>query len=156
MGLEIGRLAVRRSAFIQASPRRVWEEFASAERIRGWLDRGHELAAIEPSEGGRVEFSVEIDGARRKFGGAVLVSEALRELSFEIQWAMPWEAPYSKLPPTFWTFRLTPLYGGTHVEIFHHGFELAGDAAADALEGYEQGWDNKHLLALRAIVEGEQ
>ena len=35
------------------------------------------------------------------------------------------------------------------------GFELAGDAAADSLEGYEQGWDTKHLLALRGIVEGE-
>lgn len=64
------------------------------------------------------------------------------------------EASYSKLPPTYWTFRLTPLYGSTLVELFHHGFELAGDAAADSLEGYEQGWDVKHLTALRAIVEG--
>jgi hypothetical protein len=56
--------------------------------------------------------------------------------------------------PTIRTFRLTPLYAGTLVEIFHHGFELAGEAAADALEGYEEGWDSKHLRALRAIVEG--
>jgi uncharacterized protein YndB with AHSA1/START domain len=153
MGLEIGRLAVRRSVFIQASPRRVWEEFASEERIRGWLDRGHRLHGIEPREGGRVELSVELDGARRGFGGAVIVLEPLCEMSFEIQWSSPWDAPYSKLPPTFWTFRLTPLYAGTLVEIFHHGFELAGDAAANSLEGYEQGWDAKHLTALRAIVE---
>jgi uncharacterized protein YndB with AHSA1/START domain len=154
MGLEVGRLAVRRSAFMRASPARVWQEFASEERIRGWLDRGHDLHAIEPREGGRVLFSVELDGARREFGGAVIVCEPLRELSFEIQWVAPWEASYSKLPPTYWTIRLTPLYGGTQVEIFHHGFELAGDAAGDSLEGYEQGWDNKHLLALRALVEG--
>jgi uncharacterized protein YndB with AHSA1/START domain len=154
MGLEIGRLAVRRSAFIRATPRRVWQEFESAERIRAWLDRGHTLHAIEPREGGRVELSVEIDGARRHFGGAVIAYQACREMSLEIQWEKGWDAFYSKLPPTYWTFRLTPLYAGTLVEIFHHGFELAGEAAADALEGYEEGWDSKHLRALRAIVEG--
>lgn len=153
MGLAIGRLAVRRSVFVGAAPRRVWEEFASEERIRGWLDRGHALHRIEPREGGRVELSVELDGERRRFGGAVIVLEPPREMSLEIQWASPWEAPYSQLPPTYWTFRLTPLYGGTHVELFHHGFELAGDAAADSLEGCERGWDAKHLVALRATVE---
>ena len=154
MGLEIGRLAVRRSALIRATPQRVWQEFETPERIRAWLDRGHTLHAIELREGGLVDFSVEIDGARRHFGGAVLVLEPGRELSFEIQWAKAWDAPYSKLPPSYWTFRLTPLYAGTLVEILHHGFELAGAEAADALEGYEEGWDAKHVRALRAIVEG--
>lgn len=153
MTLEISKLAVRRSAFIGATPRRVWQEFESAERIRGWLDRGHRLHAIEPREGGRVELSVEIDGERRTFGGGVIVFEPPREMSFEIQWAKPWDAYYSKLPPSYWTFRLTPLYGGTLVEVFHHGFEVAGEYAADCLEGYEEGWDVKHLKALRAIVE---
>jgi uncharacterized protein YndB with AHSA1/START domain len=153
MGLEIGRLAVRRSVFVRAPVRRVWEEFTTPERVRAWLDRGHRLHAIELREGGRVELSVEIDGERRVFGGAVIVLEPQRELSFEIQWAKPWEAAYSQLPPTFWTFRLTPLYAGTLVELFHHGFECGGDAAADSLEGYEEGWDVKHLKALRAVVE---
>ena len=155
MGLEIGRLAVRRSAFVRASVARVWREFETAERIRGWLDRGHTLHAIELRVGGRAELSVEIDGKRRHFGGPVLVFERERELSLETRWTEPWEADFSRLPPTYWTFRLTPLYSGTHVELLHHGFELAGDAAADSLEGYEQGWDTKHLLALRGIVEGE-
>jgi uncharacterized protein YndB with AHSA1/START domain len=153
MGLEIGRLAVRRSAFIRAVPARVWREFESEERIRGWLDRGHMLHRIEPRVGGAARFSVEIDGERRYFGGAVLICDAQRELSLESQWEKPWDADYSRLPPSYWTFRLTPLYAGTLVEIFHHGFELAGAGAADALEGYEQGWDTKHLLALRAVVE---
>jgi uncharacterized protein YndB with AHSA1/START domain len=153
MGLEIGRLAVRRSAFLQASPQRVWREFETETRIRAWLGRGHVLHAVEPRVGGRVELSVELDGARRSFGGRVLVCEPGRELSFEIQWTAPWEAAYSQLPPTYWTFRLSPLYGGTLVEVFHHGFELAGDAAADSLEGYEDGWDAKHLKALRSLVE---
>jgi uncharacterized protein YndB with AHSA1/START domain len=154
MGLEIGKLAVRRSAYVAAPPRRVWREFESEERIRGWLDRGHTLHAIEPREGGRVELSVELDGARRRFGGAVVVCEPMRELSFEIQWTSPWEASYSRLPASYWTIRLTALWAGTLVEIFHHGFELAGEAAGDTLEGYEEGWDVKHLKALRAIVEG--
>ena len=78
--------------------------------------------------------------------------EPLREMSFEIRWATPWEAAYSQRT-TYWTFRLTGLYGGTQVEIFHHGFELSGADAGEDLEGYEEGWDVKHLKALRAIVE---
>jgi hypothetical protein len=39
------------------------------------------------------------------------------------------------------------------VKIFYHGFERLGADAADSLEGYEEGWDVKHLKALRAIVE---
>jgi uncharacterized protein YndB with AHSA1/START domain len=152
MGLQIGALAVRRSTFIQASPERVWREFETPERIAAWLNRGHELHAIEPRAGGRVAMSVEIDGKRRQYGGAVLVCERAREMSFEIQWAEPWSAPYSESPPTFWTFRLTPLYGGTLVELFHHGFERSA-AAGDDLEGYEEGWDAKHLKALRGLIE---
>jgi len=54
---------------------------------------------------------------------------------------------------TLWTIRLTPLYDGTHVEIFHHGFERLGTEAAYNLECFEEGWDIKHLKALRSIVE---
>jgi hypothetical protein len=46
------------------------------------------------------------------------------------------------------------LYDGTHVELFHHGFERLADQAADDLQGYEEGWDVKHLTTLRKIVEG--
>lgn len=153
MGLEIGALAVRRSIFINARPLRVWEEFATAERIAAWLDRGHKLHSIEPRLGGRVEMSVEIEGKRRHYGGPIIVYDAAREMSFEIAWKEPWDATYATSVPSYWTFRLTPLYGGTHVEIFHHGFELTGADAADNLEGYEEGWDVKHLKTLRGIVE---
>ena len=73
-----------------------------------------------------------------------------REVTFENNW----REPYSWPVPTFWTIRLTPLYDGTLVEIFHHGFERLGKAAADNLQGYEEGWDVKHLKALRSLVEG--
>ena len=55
--------------------------------------------------------------------------------------------------PTFVTIRLTALYDGTLVELFHHGFERLGADAANELEGYESGWHTNHLEALRSIVE---
>ena len=149
MGLEIGCLNVRRSILIQASPARVWQEFESFDRIAGWFNRGHQLHTFEPQVGGKVAMSVEIDGARRHYGGSVLVYEPEREVSFESQW----EPPHSWPVPTFFTIRLTPLYDATLVEIFHHGFERFGSDAADNLEGFEEGWDMKHLKALRSIVE---
>ena len=153
MGLEIGKLAVRRSIFVQAPPERVWREFETAERVGAWLDRGHKLHSIDPRRGGLVDMSVELDGKRRHYGGPILVFDAPKEMSLEIKWAEPWEAAYSKPIPSYWTFRLTPLYSGTLVEVYHHGFELTGSDAADNLEGYEEGWDLKHLKALRAVIE---
>ena len=149
MGLTIGRLNVRRSILIQASPARVWQEFESFERIAAWLNRGHQLHTFEPRVGGKVAMSVEIDGVQRHYGGSVLVYQPESEVSFESQW----EPPHSWPVPTFWTIRLTPEYDGTMVEIFHHGFERLGRDAADNLQGYEDGWDITHLKALRSVVE---
>ncbi len=149
MGMEIGLLNVRRSILIEASPERVWQEFGSFERIAAWLGRGHELHVFEPTLNGRVDMSVEIDGKRRHYGGQVLVYDPAREVSFESNW----EAPHAWPVPTLWTIRLTPLYDATLVEIFHHGFERLGADAADSLQGYEEGWDVRHLKALRSIVE---
>ncbi len=149
MGMEIGRLYVRRSILIQAPPSRVWEEFESFDRIKTWLSRGHELHTFEPNVGGQVAMSVEIDGERRHYGGRVLIYEPGREVSFDSQW----KPPHSWPVPTFWTIRLTSIYGATLVEIFHHGFERLGEQAADNLQGYEDGWNVIHLKALRSIVE---
>ncbi len=151
MGMEIGLLNVRRSILIQGSPERVWREFQSLESIGAWFGRGHQLHVFEPRLNGRVDMSVEIDGVLRHYGGSVVVYEPAREISFESNWH---DAPMRWPVPTFWTIRLTLLYGATQVEIFHHGFERLGVDAADNLQGYEEGWDIKHLKALRAIVEG--
>ena len=150
MGIEIGVLYVRRSVLIQASPQRVWEEFTSEERIRRWLDLGHSVHTFEPRMGGLVDMSADIDGEPYHFGGRIVAFDAERELSFESQW----QAPSPWTVPTFWTIRLTGLYDATQVEIYHHGFERLGAAAADNLCDYEEGWDVKHLLTLRSIVEG--
>ncbi len=149
MGITIGHLNVRRSILIKAQPPRVWQEFQAFERISAWFGRGHELHQFEPKLGGVVEMSIEQAGEKRHYGGPIIVWEPEREVSFESNW----EGPHAWPVPTFFTFRLTPLYDGTHVEIFHHGFERFGADGADYLEGYEEGWDLKHLKALREIIE---
>ncbi len=149
MGLTISTLHVRRSIFINASPTKVWREFESSDRIKGWLNLGHVVHKFDPQVGSDVEMSVNINGEERHFGGPVLIVEPQLELSFESQWEEPYQWPV----PTLWTIRLSALYDGTLVEIFHHGFERMGAAAADNLQEYERGWDMKHLTALREMVE---
>jgi uncharacterized protein YndB with AHSA1/START domain len=150
MGLQISHLHVRRSAFIAASPERIWREFESFEGICSWLNLGHAIHTFETKPAGRVRMSVVIEGERHGFGGSVIVWEPGRELSFTSQW----DGTFAWPQPTLWTIRLTALYDGTLVEILHHGFERAGVDAGEQLESYESGWDNKHLMALRRIVEG--
>lgn len=150
MDTTIGTMHVRRSGFVQATPERVWDELASFERLRQWFGIGHTLHAYEPKLGAEVELSVELDGTRRHYGGPIVVFAPGREVTFAVNWhdpALAWSVP------TMWTIRLTAAYDGTTVEIFHHGFERLGPLGGSELEGFEDGWDNKHLKALRAIVE---
>ncbi len=150
MGIEIGPLHLRRSGFVDASPARVWQELETKERLAAWFGRGHTLLHFEPRVGSEVRLSVEIDGVTEHFGGRLLVLEPERELTYESNW----EGEEAWLVTTFHTIRLTPLYSGTLVEIFHHGFERLGADAGRQLEDYEAGWTNHHLVALREIVEG--
>ena len=145
MGTALGTFYVRRAVHIAAGPTEVWEDFTTFDRFAAWFDRGHRLLEYAPVVGGSVRLDVEIDGERRPFGGRVRVFEPARELTFDDNWEdAPWPAP------TFLTFRLTALYGGTLVELFHHGFERLGERAGDEHAAYERAWDLKHLLALRA------
>ena len=149
MGIEIGSLYVRRSILIQAPSARIWDEFQSIDQVRSWLGVGQQVHDFELALGAVVRLSVDIDGEARHFGGRILILDEGKELTFENQWQSPHEWPV----PTFWTIRLTPLYAGTLVEMFHHGFERLGTDAADNLQGYEEGWTVKHLKELRNIVE---
>ena len=149
MGIEIGPLHVRRSGFVAASPHRVWQECASHERLAAWFGRGHALEHFEPTVGSDVRLSVDIDGDVARFGGRLIVFEAERELTYESNWEGADAWPVAM----YHTIRLTPLYSGTLVELFHHGFERLGENAGTTLEDYEAGWTNRHLVALREIVE---
>ncbi len=150
MGIEIGPLHVRRSGFIEAGPARVWQELTSQDRLAAWYGQGHTLERFEPELGSDVRLSVDIDGEVVHFGGRLLVFEADRELTYESNWEGDRAWPLA----TLHTIRLTPLYSGTLVEIFHHGFERIGAGVAGVLEDYESGWTNHHLARLREIVEG--
>ncbi len=151
MGIQISTLRVRRSSLIQATPERVWQEFSSFERFAAWFGRGHHLEVYEPELAGQIQLSVEIDGAKRSFGGSILIFETARELTFSDNWeSQGWPIPM------FITLRLTPLFDACQVELFHHGFERLGRNAGAELEAYESGWHSRHLEALKAIVEGSK
>jgi uncharacterized protein YndB with AHSA1/START domain len=148
MGIQISLLHVRRSSFIQAPAERVWEEFTSFERLAAWFGQGQRLESYEPRLGGQVLLSVEIDGARRPFGGPILVFEPARDLTFSNNWESDgWPVP------TLITLRLTSLYDACLVELFHHGFERLANDAGSELQAYEAGWNSRHLEALKAIAE---
>ena len=79
MGIEISALHVRRSSLVQATPERVWQEFTSFERLAAWFGRGQQLEVYEPALGGQVLLSVEMGGAKRAFGGPIVIFEPARE-----------------------------------------------------------------------------
>jgi uncharacterized protein YndB with AHSA1/START domain len=87
----------------------------------------------------------------RRFGGAVLVYDAPRELTFEDNWFGPFAWPV----PLLVTLRLTPVADGTIVEFIQHGFERMGAEAAELHRGLEGGWSVRQLEALRRVVEGK-
>jgi uncharacterized protein YndB with AHSA1/START domain len=148
MATEIGPLNVRRSIWIDATPNRVWQEFETLDRMRRWFGTGHELVRYEPAVGAEVETDAgEHDGEQLRFVGRVLVADPPHELTFEQDWiGHGWPAP-----PRI-TLRLTPLGGGTLVELFHHGFEVLGADAAENHRGFEGGWTMRQLDALHDVV----
>jgi uncharacterized protein YndB with AHSA1/START domain len=148
MGATISLLNVRRSALINATPNRVWQEFTTFERLAAWFGLGHTLLGYEPREGGHIRLSVTTESTERAYGGEILVFEPNRELTFSNNWENDgWPLA------TLITLRLQPLYNACHVELFHHGFERLGATADTELQGYESGWTSNHLDALKTIVE---
>jgi uncharacterized protein YndB with AHSA1/START domain len=149
MATQIGPLAVRRSIWVDAAPARVWEEFESLDRMRQWFGTGHTLNRYEPRVGGEVETEAgELDGEPLRFVGRVVVFDPPHELTFEQDWVgHGWKAA------PLVTIRLTPLDGGSLVELFHHGFEALGPDAARDHRGFEGGWTMRQLEALHELVD---
>ncbi len=154
-------LVVRRSIFIEATPLRIWEEFASFDRMNQWwgaiagepqagTSKGMWLMAYEPLVGGAIEMEVMGESHRLRFGGRITAFDPGRAMEFENDWipSQGWQAPTSI------TIRITPSPGGCVVELLHHGFEKTGEQAGDLHAGYEEGWGMTQLNALRAIVRG--
>lgn len=150
MTIQISALHVRRSAYIEASPARVWHEFDTFPRLAAWFGQGHTLERFEPRLDGQIWLSIDDEGRKKRFGGTILAFEPGSELSFSNNWESDgWPVP------TILTIRLTGLYDGCLAELFHHGFERFGATAGAQLAGYEAGWHSRHLATLKAIVEGQ-
>lgn len=156
---QIGKLAVRRSIEINATPERVWQEFASAERFRLWYTDADgapldcKKLDYEPRVGGvfRTEGYHEWQGGKQTFGftGSVLVYDPPRELTVEMKALhLDWQGI------SYLTFVLTPVAGGrTKVDIIQHGFESFREAAENLYNAFEHGWDMRVPEALRNLVE---
>jgi uncharacterized protein YndB with AHSA1/START domain len=158
-GADHGVLVVRRSIHIMAPPERVWQQFASFDRLNRWWGiiigepeagraNGQRLLAYEPKKGGRIEMEVTFKGAGLRYGGVIVVFDPGRELTFESDWIpnQGW------LRPTLITLSLVPALGGTLVELTHHNFEATGVRASDDHAAYEAGWGMTQLNALREVV----
>ena len=144
MATEISPLSVRRGVLIKATPERIWQEFETFERMRSWYGTGHTLTKFEPRVGGEVE----THAGDLVFVGRVVAFDPPRELTFEQDWVgRGWKAP------ALITIRLSPMSGGTLVELFHHGFERTGEDPAQQQRGFEGGWTARQLEALAQLVE---
>ena len=152
METKVGLLHVRRSIYIKALPNEVWQEFTSLESLRAWLGQGQIIHEYDFSPAGKIDLSIEINNKSIHFGGPVVSLIHESEITFEMQW----QNDSSWIVPTYWTIRLTGIYGGTQVELFHHGFERLGRDGPDNLQAYEDGWTVNHLSALREIVEAKR
>jgi uncharacterized protein YndB with AHSA1/START domain len=144
---QISPYHVRRSVFIDAPPDAVWSHFESLEAMRAWYGIGHKLAAYEARLGGHVVTLVDIEGTEHRFSGDVVHFDPGHAITFEQFWeGSNWLGPASV------TIRLTALDDGTLVELFHHGYERLGQSVGDMLDGFESGWTNRHVHALRELV----
>lgn len=148
MGTEIGHLAVRRSIHIAANPERIWRHFESFEAMKSWFGTGHRLLEYEPRVGGSVLLECDLESGPARFGGTITVFDPGRELTWDNDW-IPADAP----APSMITLRLTPVEGGTLVELFHHGFDRLGPEGPGLHRGYEGGWTLRQLEALHELVE---
>jgi uncharacterized protein YndB with AHSA1/START domain len=157
----IGKLAVRRSIEINATPERVWQEFASQERMALWFSdkggvpMGNQRLTYEPRVGGTFQTEGLHGGVTPfLFTGKVLVLDPPRELTAEMGMVKMGEDPAPWPAPTLITFLISPLGDGrAQVEIIHHGFEALGDLAQEMYEGFEGGWNLAQLTALRNLID---
>jgi len=122
------------SVHIEAAPERVFEHFTSPEALVRWMG---DYALLQATPGGA--FEVDINGVPVR-GRYLEVDPPHRLL---ISWG---HAGSDRLPPGASTVevRLTPVGGGTRVEIEHR------DLPADVRAAFGRGWP--HFLQRLAIA----
>ena len=130
--------------FVQASPERVYDAFATAEGLDGWFTRG---AKVDARPGGELLF-------RWRDWGADLIDavahgkviEAKRAERFAFEW---WDADPAEATTVELTF--APARGGTIVHVREYGFPDTSKGRGK-LAGNASGW-GEALTLLRFWVE---
>ena len=132
------REPVRKSVTVRCTPARAFSVFT--EGMSAWWPLpSHSLSAgraagcgIEPRVGGNV-YEVRDDGERTSWGWVVAWEPPSRLV-------LKWHPGHERSQAQEVEIRFTPVGGGTRVDLEHRGWEALGAGAADARDGYNQGW----------------
>jgi uncharacterized protein YndB with AHSA1/START domain len=137
--------AIRRSVTVDCSVEHAFATFT--ERIHEWWPLAKH--SIEKYESGSPAGTVVFQGGA---GGQVYERTTKGE---ELKWAdvVAYDPPHrfvlawnpsreQKRPPTEIEVTFTDEGGRTRVDLEHRGWERLGDEAAEARQGYSQGWES--------------
>lgn len=136
---------VNRSILIRAAPSSVWRWLATRDGLSRWISSN-------------IEIDLRVGGAYRFLGpddqtwvsGTVL--ELVQERSLILSWL---EESSGWLNPARLVIKLTPVEGGTRVELIHDGFEGIGRPDwTETVKGYELGADLHRVLDRLADLVG--
>jgi uncharacterized protein YndB with AHSA1/START domain len=134
----VQQVAVERSIEIAAPIDVVWRLLSTQEGLRQWL---------APT----IEIDVRLGGAWRlcEPEGNQTISGRVLELVPQQLLSLSWfEEGGDWQQPTRSSFMLTPIPGGTRVDVRQDGFEAIGKPGWMATyEAYERGWDRHATLA---------
>lgn len=130
---------IRKSILIKAPIQLVWAYLTEAERLAQWFHPARDdLKTGEPYE------LLGADGAPLCWG-RVTAAEPPRRLAYSFT-VGPMNGAMSDVE-----WLLTPIDGGTRLDLAHSGLP-EGEAAAALLFALDAGWD-KHLMRLRQSVD---
>jgi uncharacterized protein YndB with AHSA1/START domain len=132
---------IRRTITVACSPEHAFRVFT--EETRSWwpverfsiaAESGADVQRIvmEPRSGGRL-FEVQDDGTEAPWGQVM-------EWQPPARLVLAWKPNTTPHPPTEVEVRFTSAGRGTLVELEHRGWERLGADAAEAHEGYAEGW----------------
>jgi uncharacterized protein YndB with AHSA1/START domain len=133
--------AIHRSVSVDCSVEHAFETFT--KRIHDWWPLG--THSIEAGETGSTPETVVFDGPGGRLYERTTKGEELewaRVTAFEPphRFVLAWNPSREDRPRTEIEVTFTDEDGKTRVDLEHRGWDRLGDNAAEAKEGYSQGW----------------
>jgi uncharacterized protein YndB with AHSA1/START domain len=132
-------LVVRKAITVRAPIERAFEVF-TAQITTWWPLREHsigealaESVTMEGREGGRL-FECQVGGGQAEWG-TVTIWDPPHRVSFT------WHPGRDPVTAQEVDVRFSEEGSGTRVELEHRGWEKLGERAAEAIQGYESGWE---------------